>query len=153
MVARAGGHSLGEDPRWAMHSFGAVFVEVRVDEDFPIPRLTRCVGVYSAGRIINPKTAASQMSGGIIWGVGQALLEHSAMDPVLGRYLSKNFAGYLVPVNADIPEIEVQFVDEFAEHASSLGARGIGELGSAGVAAAVANAAWHATGEGYETSR
>lgn len=137
---------VGEDPRWSMHSWGAVFVEVRVDEDFMIPRLTRAVGVYSTGRIINASTAASQMTGGIIWGVGHALLEHSQLDPALGRYLSKNFAGYLVPVSLDIPDLEVEFVDEFDPHASALGARGIGELGSTGVAAAIANAVFHATG-------
>jgi xanthine dehydrogenase YagR molybdenum-binding subunit len=137
---------LGEDPRWSMHTWGAVFVEMRVDEDFLIPRLTRAVGVYSAGRIINPKTAASQMTGGMVWGTGQALLEESAMDPVLGRYLSKNLAGYLVPVNLDIPDLHVEFVDEFDAHASPLGARGIGELGATGMAAAIANAVFHATG-------
>ena len=84
--------------------------------------------------------------GGVIWGIGQALLEHSAMDPHLGRYLSKNLAGYLVPVNADIPELDLQFVEEFDKHASPLGARGIGELAATGVGAAVANAVWHATG-------
>ena len=137
---------LGEVPEWSMHTFGAVFVEVRIDEDLRIPRLSRCVGVYSAGRIINPKTARSQMLGGIIWGVGQALLEHSAMDHTLGRYLSKNLSGYLVPVHADIPELEVAFVDEVDAYASVLGAKGIGELGAVGVGPAVANAVWHATG-------
>jgi xanthine dehydrogenase YagR molybdenum-binding subunit len=137
---------LGEVPEWSMHTFGAVFVEVRVDADLCIPRLSRCVGVYSAGRSINPKTARSQMLGGIIWGVGQALLEHSAMDHGLGRYLSKNLSGYLVPVNADIPELDVSFVDEFDAHASALGAKGIGELGAVGVGPAIANAVWHATG-------
>ncbi len=77
---------------------GAVFVEVRLDEDFMIPRVTRAVAVYGAGRIIKLTTARSQMIGGLIWGVGQALLEHSDMDPRLGRYVSKNLAGYLVPV-------------------------------------------------------
>jgi xanthine dehydrogenase YagR molybdenum-binding subunit len=129
-----------------MHSYGALFVEVRIDDELRIPRLSRCVGVYSAGRIINPKTAGSQMTGGMIWGVGQALLEHSAMDHSLGRYLSKNLAGYLVPVNADIPVLEAHFADEVDPHASPLGARGIGELGAVGVGAAIVNAAFHATG-------
>ena len=78
------------EPTAALFSFGAIFAEVRVDEDIPIPRVSRVVGVYSAGRIINPKTARSQMTGGIIWGIGQALLERSEMDPGLGRFLSKN---------------------------------------------------------------
>jgi xanthine dehydrogenase YagR molybdenum-binding subunit len=137
---------LGEDPRWSMYTWGAVFVEVRIDEDFMIPRVARVVADYSAGRIINPQTARSQLIGGAIWGIGQALLEHSAMDRTLGRYLSKNLAGYLVPVNADIPELDLRFADEYDEHASPLGARGIGELAATGVGAAVANAVWHATG-------
>jgi xanthine dehydrogenase YagR molybdenum-binding subunit len=137
---------LGEVPEWSMHTFGAVFVEVRIDEDLRIPRLSRGVGVYSAGRIINPKTARSQMLGGMIWGLGQALLEQSTMDHTLGRYLSKNLSGYLVPVNADVPELDVSFVDEVDAHASALGAKGIGELGAVGVGPAIANAIWHATG-------
>lgn len=137
---------IGEHPDWSMFTFGAVFAEVAVDEELPIPRVRRCVGVYSAGRIINPTTARSQMTGGMVWGIGQALLEHSAMDHSLGRYLSKNLAGYLVPVNADVPALEAHFVDEYDEHASAIGARGIGELGAVGVAAAVGNAVYHATG-------
>jgi len=129
-----------------MYTFGAVFVEVRVDAELAIPRVTRCVGAYSAGRIINPKTARSQMTGGMIWGIGQALLERSETDGELGRFLSKNLAGYLVPVNADIGQLEAYFVDEVDRHASALGAKGIGELGATGVAAAVANAVYHATG-------
>jgi xanthine dehydrogenase YagR molybdenum-binding subunit len=142
----ANASALGEVPDWSMHTFGAVFAEVRVDQDLRIPRLSRCVGVYSAGRIINPKTARSQIIGGMIWGLGQALLEHSAMDHTLGRYLSKNLSGYLVPVNADVPGLEVSFVDEVDTHASALGAKGIGELGAVGVGPAIANAVWHATG-------
>jgi xanthine dehydrogenase YagR molybdenum-binding subunit len=137
---------LGEPPGYSMHGWGAVFTEVRVDEDFLIPRVTRLVGVYSAGRIINPKTAHSQMTGGMIWGIGQALLEESSMDRALGRYVSKNLAGHLIPVNADVPELHVQFVDEYDPLAGPLGARGIGELGAVGVAPAILNAIWHATG-------
>jgi xanthine dehydrogenase YagR molybdenum-binding subunit len=129
-----------------MYSFGAIFAEVGVDEDIPIPRIRRVVGVYNAGRIINPKTARSQMTGGVVWGIGQALLEKSEMDQQHGRFLSKNLAGYLVPVNADVPEIDVSFVDDFDEHVGPLGARGIGELGAIGVGAAIANAVFHATG-------
>ncbi len=136
---------LGETS-WSMASYGAVFAEVRVDETLLIPRVARLVGVYSAGRIVNPKTAKSQMIGGMAWGVGQALLEASEMDRTLGRYLSKNLAAYLLPVNADLGSVEVSFVDEFDGHASAIGARGIGELGAVGVGAAIANAVWHATG-------
>ena len=136
----------GGEPGLAMYTFGAVFAEVRVDEDIPIPRISRVVGVYSAGRIINPKTANSQMTGGIIWGIGQALLEKSEMDHRLGRFLSKNLAGTLVPVNADVPDIDASFVKEFDARASPLGAKGIGELGGVGIGPAIANAVFHATG-------
>jgi xanthine dehydrogenase YagR molybdenum-binding subunit len=135
-----------EESASALFSFGAVFAEVRVDEAVPVPRVSRVVGVYNAGRIINPKTAHSQMTGGIIWGVGQALLERSEMDHRLGRFLSKNLAGYLVPVNADAPEIDASFVEDFDAEASPIGARGIGELGAIGVGPAIANAVFHATG-------
>jgi xanthine dehydrogenase YagR molybdenum-binding subunit len=86
------------------------------------------------------------MIGGIIWGYGMALLEESAIDERWGRYLSKNLSGVMLPVNADIPEIDIFFADEYDPHASAIGARGIGELGATGVAAAIANAVWHATG-------
>jgi len=130
----------------ALFSFGAVFAEVRVDEQIPIPRVSRIVGVYSAGRIINPKTARSQMIGGLTWGIGQALLEHSVTDHRLGRFLSKNLAGYLVPVNADVADIDVSFVEDFDPEVNPVGARGIGELGAIGIGAAIANAVFHATG-------
>jgi xanthine dehydrogenase YagR molybdenum-binding subunit len=134
------------DNTFSMYSFGAAFAEVRVDEDIPVPRVSRVVGVYNAGKIINPKTARSQMTGGIVWGIGQALLERSEMDNRLGRFLSKNLAGYLVPVSADIPEADVSFVDDFDEYVGPTGARGIGELGAIGAGPAIANAVFHATG-------
>jgi xanthine dehydrogenase YagR molybdenum-binding subunit len=133
---------------YSMHTWGAVFVEVAVDEALGLVRMRRAVGGYSAGRIINPRTARSQMIGGIVWGYGQAVLEESVMDERYGRYLSKNLSGVMLPVNADIPsDIDVFFVDEFDPHASASGARGIGELGAVGVAPAIANAIWHATGK------
>jgi xanthine dehydrogenase YagR molybdenum-binding subunit len=142
-----GAWSPGEgEPPAALFSFGAVFAEVRVDEDIPVPRVSRVVGVYDAGRIINPRTARSQMTGGIVWGIGQALLERSEMDHRLGRFLSKNLAGYLVPVNADVPHIDVAFVENVDPHIGPLGARGIGELGALGIGPAIANAVFHATG-------
>jgi xanthine dehydrogenase YagR molybdenum-binding subunit len=134
------------DSSKALFSFGAIFAEVRVDEHIPIPRVSRIVGVYSAGRIINPKTARSQMIGGLTWGIGQALLEHSVTDHRFGRFLSKNLAGYLVPVNADVPSIDVSFVEEHDPEINPVGARGIGELGAIGIGAAIANAVFHATG-------
>jgi len=131
----------------SMHTFGAVFVEMEVDEDLGLARMRRAVGCYSAGRILNPVSARSQMIGGIIWGYGRAMLEVSAMDPRYGRYLSKNLSGVLLPVNADIPrDIDVCFIEEHDPHASAIGVRGIGELGEVGVAAAITNAIFHATG-------
>jgi xanthine dehydrogenase YagR molybdenum-binding subunit len=131
----------------AVFSFAAVFAEVRVDPDLGLVRLNRFVGAYDAGRIINPKTARSQAIGGIIWGVGQALLEQSETDPVMGRFLHRNYSGYLVPTNADIPRLETLFVGEFDEEASPLGAKGLGELTAVSVAPAIANAVYHATGK------
>ncbi|MFC0109772.1 xanthine dehydrogenase family protein molybdopterin-binding subunit [Kibdelosporangium aridum] len=135
----------GDD--YSIKSFGAVFAEVRVDADLGLVRVPRIVGVYSAGRIINQVAAHSQMTGGIIWGYGQALLERSVMEPNLGRFLSRNLAGYVVPVNADIGDIDVSFVEEDDRIASPSGARGIGELGACGVGPAIANAVFHATGK------
>ncbi|MEO3432963.1 xanthine dehydrogenase family protein molybdopterin-binding subunit [Inquilinus sp. CAU 1745] len=139
-----GSHGAG----YAMRTFGAVFVEVGVDPELGLLRLRRAVGSYSAGRIINPRTARSQMTGGIIWGWGMAAMEQSPFDPALGRFLSKNLAGVAIPVNADIPsDITIHFVDEVDEIASPIGGKGIGELGATGVAAAVANAVFAATGK------
>lgn len=139
----AGGHANGV----AMHSYGAVFVEVAVDPDLGLVRMRRCVAGYSAGRIINPMTARSQMTGGIIWGYGQAVLEESPVDRDLGRFLSKNLSGVMLPVNADIPDIDTFFVEEHDPHASLTGARGIGELGAVGIGPAIVNAVFHATGK------
>ena len=131
----------------AIFSFSAVFAEVRVDEDLGLVRLNRFVGAYDAGRIINPRTARSQAIGGIIWGVGQALLEQSETDPQMGRYLHRNYSGYLVPTNADIPELEVIFAGEFDSEASLLGSKGLGELTAVSVSPAIVNAVYHATGK------
>ena len=131
----------------SMHTWGAVFVEMEVDEALGLARMRRCVACYSAGRILNPVTARSQMIGGIIWGYGRAMLEESAIDERYGRYLSKNLSGVHLPVNADIPQdIDVAFIEEHDPHASMIGVRGIGELGEVGVAAAIANGIHHATG-------
>jgi xanthine dehydrogenase YagR molybdenum-binding subunit len=131
----------------AVFSFSAVFAEVRVDPELGLVRLNRFVGAYDAGRIVNPKTARSQAIGGIAWGVGQALLEQSETDPVTGRFLHRNYSGYLVPTNADIPKLEALFVGEFDAEASPLGAKGLGELTAVSVAPAIANAVYHATGK------
>lgn len=138
----------GEGTPYAMQTWGANFVEVGVDRDLGIIRLRRVVARYSAGRIINPMTAKSQMIGGIIWEWGKATMEASIVEPNHGRFLAKNLSNVAVPVNADIPAdgIDVGFVDEYDEHASFIGAKGIGELGSTGICAAVANAVFDAVG-------
>jgi len=143
----AGSFAPDDDTGFAMHTFGAVFVEVAVDAELGLVRLRRVVGRYSAGRIVNPRTARAQMIGGIVWGWGKATLETSHHDEHLGRWVSKNLSGVAVPVNADIPsDIDVDFVEEIDEHASPIGGKGIGELGATGVDAAVADAVFHATG-------
>jgi xanthine dehydrogenase YagR molybdenum-binding subunit len=131
--------------RYAMHSFGAHFAEVRVDPDFGIVRVGRVVTAVGAGRIINPKTARSQLIGGVIMGIGMALLEETALHPSLGKMISPNLSGYLVPVHADVPPIDAVFVDEEDPYVNPLGAKGIGEVSTVGVAAAIANAVYHAT--------
>ena len=110
-------------------------------------RVTRVVSAFDAGRILNHKTARSQAIGGIVFGIGMALMEQTARDPVTGRVVTRNLADYLVPVNADIPEIEILFPDVPDYTFNSTGARGIGEIGITGIAAAIANAVYHATGK------
>jgi xanthine dehydrogenase YagR molybdenum-binding subunit len=131
----------------SIFSFAALYAEMRVDEELGLVRLSRFVGVYDAGRIINPKLARSQAIGGIVWGTGQALMEQSEIDPKIGRFLHRNMSGYLVPSNADIPDLDVLFVGEFDEEASPLGAKGLGEVTAVAVASAIANAVFHATGK------
>lgn len=130
----------------SLHSFGAQFAEVRVDPDLGTIRVSRYVGVFDAGRILNAKTARSQMIGGITYGLGMALFEATHLDVDTGRIVNANVAEYLMPVNADVPEIEVVMLPGDDEVVDPLGARGIGELPMVGVAAAVANAVYHATG-------
>jgi xanthine dehydrogenase YagR molybdenum-binding subunit len=134
-----------EGPK-AVFSFSALFAGVRVDPDFGLARVTRFVGAYDCGQVVNSKTARSQAIGGIIWGVGHALLERSETDPTMGRFLNRNYSGYLVPTSADIPKLDVLFVGEFDAEASPIGAKGLGELTSVSVAPAIANAVYHATG-------
>ncbi|HET6545988.1 MAG TPA: xanthine dehydrogenase family protein molybdopterin-binding subunit [Rhodanobacteraceae bacterium] len=138
----------GEAKRhYALHSFGAVFVELGVDADLGIIRLRRMHGTYDIGRVLNAKTARSQLMGGLVWGAGLALFEETLMDPNTGRIANANLAEYHVPVNADIGEIDVQFVGEPDTHLNPLGARGIGEIGITGVGGAIVNAVYHATGK------
>ncbi|WP_426190830.1 xanthine dehydrogenase family protein molybdopterin-binding subunit [Massilia sp. DWR3-1-1] len=128
----------------ATHS--AVFVEVRVDEELGTVRVTRVVSAVAAGRIINAKAARSQIIGGVVWGISQGLHEETLTDHVLGRFMNHNLAEYHVAVNADIHEIDVIFVQEDDRIVSKLGAKGVGEIGQLGVAAAIGNAIHHATG-------
>ena len=129
----------------ATHS--AVFVEVQVDEDLGTIKVTRVVSAVAAGRVVNPKTARSQILGGVVWGLGMALNEQTQTDHRLGRFLNHNLAEYHIPVQADIADIEVIFVDEPDDIVNDLGSKGVGEIGIVGVAAAVANAIYHATGK------
>ena len=131
---------------YAMHAHGAVFVEVKVDPDLGQVRVTRAVGAFAAGRIINPHLVRSQLFGGMIWGVSFALHEEAIMDRRSGRIMNANLAEYHVPVNADVPSLDVLLVDEHDPHVNALGIKGVGEIGVTGSAGAVANAVWHATG-------
>ncbi len=136
-----------EKGQYSMHSFGAQFAEVQVDPHSGEVRVTRWVGAYGVGRILNAKTARSQLIGGIVYGIGMALMEETVMDPNTGRIVNADLAEYHVPVNADVPEIEVIFVDETDTHINPIGVKGIGEIGITGAAAAIANAVYHATGK------
>jgi xanthine dehydrogenase YagR molybdenum-binding subunit len=136
--ATSGSHSV--------HSWSAVFVEVRVDEDLGTLRVARMVGAFDCGRVLNPTTARSQLMGGMVMGVGAACLEAARVDRRNARIVNANLADYMIPVNADIPEIEVLFVGEPDPYSNALGSKPVGELGITGVAAAIANAVYHATG-------
>ena len=132
---------------YSFHSFGAHLCEVRVDPDLGMVRVARVLGCYGVGRVLNLKTATSQMHGGITWGISMALQEETHMDARSGGYVNANLGEYHVPVNADVPVIETYFVEEDDPYVSPIGAKGIGEIGIVGVAAAIANAVFHATGK------
>jgi xanthine dehydrogenase YagR molybdenum-binding subunit len=136
-----------EAEKYAAHAFGAHFIEVTVDPDLGIVRVPRIVSAFAGGRILNAKTARSQFHGGIVQGVGMALLEETRLDTRLGSFTNVNFAEYLCPVNADIRSLEIILVPEDDPHVNPVGAKGIGEIGIVGVAAAIANAVYHATGK------
>ena len=131
---------------YAMHAHGAVFAEVKVDSDLGQMRVTRVIGAFAAGRIINPRLVRSQLCGGMIWGVSFALHEEAVMDSRSGRPMNGNLAEYRIPVNVDVPAIEAILVEEHDAHVNALGIKGVGEIGITGTAGAVANAVWHATG-------
>jgi xanthine dehydrogenase YagR molybdenum-binding subunit len=144
--ATAAGGQNQEKKRFSLHAFGAQFAEVRVDADLGEIRVSRLVGAFDCGRILNAKTARSQLIGGMTYGVGMALLEETHTDAESGRIVNANIAEYLVPVNADIPTIETIVVPNDDHNSNPLGVKGIGELPMVGVAAAIANAVYHATG-------
>jgi xanthine dehydrogenase YagR molybdenum-binding subunit len=131
---------------WSMHSHGAMFCEVRVNAITGEPRVSRFLGSFDCGHILNPKTAASQFRGGIVMGLGLALMEETQFDERNGRIMNPSLAEYHVPVHMDVPEIEVMWTDIPDPHAPA-GARGVGEIGITGVGAAVANAIYNATGK------
>jgi xanthine dehydrogenase YagR molybdenum-binding subunit len=156
LIARNGGQPVEarvdlkptpDQQTYSMHSFGAVFSEVRVDRDLGLIRVPRVVGAYGGGKILNVKTATSQMISGIVWGISQALLEETHIDPRTGRYVNADLAEYHVPVNADIGSIDIAFVEENDPHVNPIGVKGVGEIPIVGVAASIANAIYHATGK------
>jgi xanthine dehydrogenase YagR molybdenum-binding subunit len=128
------------------HAFGAQFAEVHVDAALRTIRVPRLLGVFAAGRIINPKLTRSQLAGGMIWGMSQALLEETVYDHRLNRIVNASLGDYLMPVNADVQSVKVECIPEDDPYVNPLGVKGVGEIGMAGVAAAIANAVYHATG-------
>jgi xanthine dehydrogenase YagR molybdenum-binding subunit len=131
---------------YAMHAHGAVFAEVKVDPDLGQIRVTRLVGAFAAGRVVNPHLVRSQIYGGMIWGISFALHEEAITDRSSGRIINANLAEYHVPVNADVPPMEALMIEEHDPHVNALGIKGVGEIGITGSAGAIANAVWHATG-------
>jgi xanthine dehydrogenase YagR molybdenum-binding subunit len=146
VVAEVEALPTGAREAMSMHSFGAVFVEARVDEELGMVRISRVVAAYAAGKILNPKTARSQFLGGLVWGIGMATHEETVRDPRTSRLVTRELEDYHVPVHADMPAFEVIMVDEVDEHVNEVGVKGIGEIGIVGVSAAIANAVFHATG-------
>jgi xanthine dehydrogenase YagR molybdenum-binding subunit len=138
---------LPEAEKYSSHSFNANFAEVRVNASTGMVRVNRIVAAHGAGRILNPKTANSQVIGGCIWGVGQALTEESLLDPRWGNFVTRSYADYHIPSNLDIGEIKTVFIEEEDKFVNKLGVKGLGEVGIVGVSAAVVNAIFNATGK------
>jgi xanthine dehydrogenase YagR molybdenum-binding subunit len=138
---------------FSQNTYGASFAEVGMDATTGEVRLRRMLGVFCAGRIVNPKTARSQLVGGMIWGVSSALHEAAHIDPRYGNFVNGDLAEYLVPVHADIPAIDAILLDDLDDKANLLGIKGVGELGICGTGAAVANAVFNATGIRVATFR
>ncbi|ANV99444.1 xanthine dehydrogenase family protein molybdopterin-binding subunit [Bradyrhizobium icense] len=146
-ITREEANKVDEDKSHARNVHSAIFAEVKVDEELGVIRVTRVVNAVAAGRIVNLKTAHSQVMGGVVWGIGMALHEETLFDHRFGRVMNANIAEYHVPVNADVHDIKVIFVDEPDQIVNPLGIKGLGEIGIVGVAAAIANAVYHATGK------
>jgi xanthine dehydrogenase YagR molybdenum-binding subunit len=146
-TANAGIGGKISEMRKLRNTHSAIFAEVKIDEELNVVRVTRVVIAVAAGRIINPKTARSQILGGVVMGIGMALHEETMADAKLGRFMNHSFAEYHIPAHADIHDIEVIFVDEPDPEVTPLGVKGLGEIGIVGTAAAVANAIFHATGK------
>ena len=157
LLAKTGSQSLEADgsakpgdayQKLAFFSFGAVFVEVKVDPDLGEVRVTRVVGVYDVGKVLNPLLARSQIMGGITFGIGMALMEATIPDLATGRMVNANLTEYHLPVFTDVPpDFAIEFLDIPDQNMAANGARGLGEIGIVGVAAAIANAVYHATGK------
>ncbi|SFH72212.1 xanthine dehydrogenase family protein molybdopterin-binding subunit [Bradyrhizobium sp. Gha] len=140
-------NQFAEDKSHARNTHSAVFAEVKIDEELGVIRVTRIVSAVAAGRILNTKTGRSQIMGGVVWGIGMALHEETVMDHRFGRIMNADIAEYHIPVNADVHDIEIIFVDEPDHRINRLGVKGLGEIGIVGVPAAIANAVYHATGK------
>jgi xanthine dehydrogenase YagR molybdenum-binding subunit len=132
--------------KFSLNSFGAHFIEITWQPEIARLRVSRGVTVMDAGRIINTLAGRNQIEGRVVMGIGMALMEHTSYDPRNGAPINSNYADYVVPVNLDVPPLEVHFLDYPDKEANPLGARGIGEIGLAGVAAAITDAVHHATG-------
>lgn len=146
-IARESTNTFDGSDSHARNTHSAIFAEVKVDEELGVIRVTRVVNAVAAGRILNTKTAHSQIMGSVVWGIGMALHEETLVDHNFGRVMNANIAEYHVPVNADVHDIQVIFVDEPDDIVNPLGIKGVGEIGIVGVAAAIANAVYHATGK------
>jgi len=144
---RADSKPLEGAEQYSSHSFNANFAEVWVNQSTGMVRVKRFLAVTGAGKILNPKTARSQIIGGNVWGIGMALTEESVVDPRFGNFITRSFADYHVPSNLDIGEMEAIFIKEDDKLANKLGVKGLGEVGIVGVSAAVANAVFNATGK------
>jgi xanthine dehydrogenase YagR molybdenum-binding subunit len=136
-----------EAEKYSAHAFNANFAEVRVEASTGMTRISRFVAATGAGRILNPKTSHSQVIGGVIWGIGMALHEESVLDPRWGNFVTRSFADYHIPANLDVGDIQSIFINEEDRIVNKMGVKGIGEVGIAGVAAAIANAVFNATGK------